>query len=45
MSIGKHCWIASNVIILKGVTIGDGCVIGANCVIHRAISANTIVVN
>ena len=30
--IGKHCWIGSNVTILKGVTIGDNCVIGAGCV-------------
>lgn len=45
VSIGKHCWIASNVVILKGVTIGDNCVIGAGCVIHKDVPANTVVVN
>lgn len=45
VSIGKHCWIASNVVILKGVTIGDNCVIGAGCVLHKDVPANTVVVN
>lgn len=35
ISIGKNCWIGSNVVILKGVTIGDNCVIGANAVITK----------
>lgn len=43
--IGRHCWIGSNVTILKGVTIGDNCVIGAGCVIHRDVSSNSVVVN
>lgn len=43
--IGKHCWIASNVTILKGVHIGDNCVIGAGCVIYKDVPANTVVVN
>lgn len=43
--IGKHCWIASNVTILKGVHIGDNCVIGAGCVIYKDVPANTTVVN
>jgi acetyltransferase-like isoleucine patch superfamily enzyme len=43
--IGKHCWIASNVVILKGITIGDNCVIGAGCVIYKNISDNSIVIN
>ena len=43
--IGKHCWIGSNVTILKGVTIGDNCVIGAGCVIHEDVPANSIVKN
>ena len=28
ITIGANCWIASNVVITGGVTIGEGCVIG-----------------
>ena len=45
ITIGKHCWMGSNVTILKGVTIGDNCVIGAGCVIHKDVPPNSIVVN
>lgn len=45
ITIGKHCWIASNVVILKGVTIGDNCVIGAGCIIYNDVPSNTIVKN
>lgn len=45
ITIGKHCWIASNVVILKGVTIGDNCIIGAGCVVYKDIPANTVLVN
>lgn len=43
--IGNHCWIGSNVILLKGTTIGDNCVIGSGCVINQCIPDNTIVKN
>lgn len=43
IKIGKHCWIAANVTILKGVTIGDNCVIGAGCVVKQNIPAGSIV--
>ena len=43
--IGNHCWIGSNVIILKGVTIGDNSVIGAGCVIYKDVPANSVVIN
>lgn len=45
IKIGRHCWIASNVTILKGVTIGDNCVIGAGCVVYKDVPANTRLVN
>ena len=35
--IGNNCWIASNVMICAGVTIGDNCVIGAGSVVVRDI--------
>lgn len=41
--IGENCWIASNVIILKGTVIGDNCVIGAGCVIKENIPNSSIV--
>lgn len=43
--IGRHCWIASNVTILKGVTIGDNCVIGAGCVVYKDVPEGCVVVN
>lgn len=43
--IGKHCWIGSNVTILKGVTIGDNCVIGAGCVVYKDVPTGTVLIN
>lgn len=40
--IGSHCWIGSNVVILKGTYIGDNCVIGAGCVVSGIIENNTV---
>lgn len=40
--IGKHCWIGSNVVILKGADISDNCVIGAGCVVSGFVLENTI---
>lgn len=45
VNIGKHCWIASNVVILKGVTIGDNCVIGAGCVIYKDVPEERVMIN
>ena len=41
INIGNDCWIASNVCICGGVTIGDGCVIGAGSVVTKDIPANS----
>lgn len=43
VEIGKHCWIGSNVTILKGAKIGDNCVIGAGSVISGIIESGMIV--
>lgn len=41
--IGNHCWIGSNVIILKGAHIGDNCVIGASTVISSRVPDGVVV--
>lgn len=33
VKIGENCWIGARVLILPGVTIGDGCVIAAGSVV------------
>lgn len=43
ISIGKHVWIGSNAIILKGVCIGDGAVIGAGSVVTKDVPAHCVV--
>ena len=45
VQIGNNCWIASNVVILKGTTIGDNCIIGASSVISGNIPENSIVIS
>lgn len=45
IKIGKNCWLGSNVVILKGVTIGDHVIIGAGCVVHKDIPSGTVVIN
>ena len=40
--IGKDCWIAANVTILKGTKIEDGAIIGAKSLVKGKIESNTI---
>lgn len=44
VEIGNRCWIATNVVILKGTTIGDNCVIGAGCVVSGEIPSGSLVI-
>lgn len=41
--IGNDIWIGRRVIILPGVSIGDGCVIGAGAVVTKSFPAFSIV--
>lgn len=42
IKIGKNCWVGSNVVILKGITIGDNAIIGAGVVVANDIPENSI---
>lgn len=44
ITIGKHVWIGTNAIILKGVTIGDGAVVGAGSVVTKDVPAACVAV-
>jgi len=41
VKIGSRCYIGPNVIISKGVTIGDGCVIGACSLVNCDIPSDS----
>jgi len=41
--IGRHVWIGLNVLILRGVTIGDNSIIGAYSVVTTDVPANAVV--
>lgn len=43
VKVGKHCWIGSNVVLLKGADIGDNCVIGAGCVVSDKVESGKLV--
>lgn len=44
ISIGNNSWIGEGVIIMPGVTIGEGCVIGAHSVVSKDIPDYSIAV-
>ena len=44
IKIGKNCWLGGSVVVLPGVTIGDGCVIGAGAVVTKDIPENSLAV-
>ena len=41
--VGKHCWIGSNAVLLKGTEIGDNCVIGAGVIVNGKVPEGTII--
>jgi acetyltransferase-like isoleucine patch superfamily enzyme len=43
VEIGDFAWIAQNVVVLKGVTIGRNAVVGANAVVTRSVAEGAIV--
>ncbi len=45
IQIGDNCWLANNVVVLKGVTIGNHCVIGAGCIVYKNVPDNSILLS
>lgn len=43
--IGTNCWIGSNTVILKGVTIGNNVIIDDHCIINHDVADNCTIVN
>lgn len=43
IKIGKNCWLGSNVMVLKGVTIGDNVIVGAGVLVFEDIEENSVV--
>lgn len=43
ITIGEDCWICGNVIVLAGVTIGNGSVVGAGSVVTKDVPPNCVV--
>lgn len=39
--LGDNIWLTRNVLVMPGVSIGDGCVIGANSVVTKDIPPNS----
>lgn len=42
--IGKNCWIATGVLIMPGITIGDNCIVGAGSVVTKDLPDNVIAI-
>lgn len=42
--IGNNVWLAARVVVVKGVTIGDGAIIGAGAVVTKDVPAGAIAV-
>ena len=41
--IGDHVWIGMNVIVLKGVTIGEGSIVAAGSVVNKDVPPHCLV--
>ena len=42
--IGRQSWLGARVIVVAGVTIGDGCIVGAGSVVTKSLPPDSIAV-
>lgn len=42
ITIGQDVWLGCHVVVLKGITIGDGAIVGAGSIVTKSIPANEI---
>ena len=43
VTIGNNAWLGRNVVVLPGITVGEGAIVGANSVITKNVAPFTIV--
>jgi len=44
ITIGNHVWITTNVLVLKGTTIGDGCLVAGDTVLSKSINEENSII-
>lgn len=42
VSIGRHVWITSNVIVSKGATVADGCIVAQGAVVNKSFTEQNV---
>jgi len=42
VKIGDHCWVASDVTVLRGVEIGEQCVVGTRSLVTKSLPPHTL---
>lgn len=43
ITIGNHCWVGSESLIMPGITLGDFCIVAANSFVKQSFPAYSII--
>lgn len=43
IEIGNDVWVGTRVVILPGVTLGEGCIVGAGAIVTKSFPKNSII--